>query len=108
MNDSDNPEEQIRNINASLTPASYLYFPLQKENVVVRDLGRVWIYKSDYDRGGKNFNSWTKDSSGNSKKMLHDQNDQIPPHLLKGIPKEDRNNILRRRQIIKRSINRKN
>lgn len=88
--DSDNPEVQIRNINHGFSSKSFLYFPFDKRNVVLKDLGRPWIMGSKFDRGTKNFVQWSIRKEGNGIQRLADQNSQIPKELVPPDPKNKR------------------
>jgi hypothetical protein len=62
MDLSENPEVDIRNIkNAEKRwpKSSFIYFPFDYQDIVVRDLGRAWIKASGFERGATHFTSWS-------------------------------------------------
>jgi hypothetical protein len=77
MNENTNPEVQIRTLR---DPQRHLffYFPFDKHNVILRDLGRHWLSDAMYVRGGKDFVQWTKRLPTDPTPRVVDQNEQVP------------------------------
>lgn len=75
---SDNPEVQIRNMDHGFNNKSFLYFPFDRRNVILKDLGRPWMMSSKYDRGTQHFTQWSIREPGKGIQKLADQNAQIP------------------------------
>jgi len=57
MNDGRNPEEQIRGINP-YKKELFIYWPLETDKIILKDLGRTWIKSSCYGRGLDDFVTW--------------------------------------------------
>jgi len=87
---NDNPEVQIRTMNHGFDGKSFLYFPFDRREVILRDLGRPWIMGSRFDRGSKHFTQWSIRQQGAGVQRLADQNSQIPKELLPANPKDRR------------------
>ena len=61
MNITDNPEVGIRNIKNTeeiYRKESFVMYPFDTQSLIVRDLGRVWIKSSGFERGGTHFVQW--------------------------------------------------
>ncbi len=78
MNAHENPEVQIRSMNHGYNKSSFICFPFDKNSIVLKDLGRLWMRSSSYDRGNKTFTEWSVRQEGVGIQRLADQNAQIP------------------------------
>lgn len=65
-----NPEETCRKA-LGLFEYRSIVFPKENEKVVLKDLGRRWIRKSGYIRGGGQFVKWERETEEN--KIAHDR-----------------------------------
>lgn len=90
MNDVDNPEVQIRNMKPNYKGGGFLYFPFEPRAVIIRDLGREWMKKNQYNRGSQNFVQWSNLVPGKGREVLADQNAQIPMEMLPTNPNDKR------------------
>lgn len=78
LSENENPEEQIRKMSATQRRNFIVYYPIESKKVVLKDIGRNWLYNSEFSRGGKNFNSWYTHQVGTQKEVMDDQNKQLP------------------------------
>jgi hypothetical protein len=96
INEGDNPEIQIRNMNHGFDTKSFLYFPFDRREVILRDLGRPWIMGSRFDRGSSHFTQWSIRQPGKGVQRLADQNSQISKEMAPINPKDRRASVMKK------------
>lgn len=96
MNEVDNPEVQIRNLKPHYKGSGFLCFPFEPRAVIIRDTGREWMRKNDFNRGACNFTQWSDVIPGMGRETLADQNAQIPAEMLPSNPADKKLSAMNR------------
>lgn len=81
-----NPEERIRAWNPHRPEEAFIYYPLEHEYVVLKDLGRSWMKSTAFARGMDDWTSWKflpNSITRARNQVIEDQNVQINYDIIK-------------------------